>query len=38
MKITKKQPFGRIIKYKKKDGKIWAYHATKGWRVSREVN
>lgn len=38
MKITKKKPFGRIIRTKTVDGKTWSYHATKGWRITREVS
>lgn len=31
-KITKRRPYGRIIFSKVIDGRIWSYHATKGWR------
>lgn len=35
-KITKKKPFGRIIRsYTKGDYELH-YHATKGWRVFRK--
>lgn len=35
--ITKRQPFGRIVKSKtyEKDGRRYTYHATKGWRSER---
>lgn len=35
-RITKKQPYGRIIFVKTKDGRELRYHATKGWRNLRK--
>lgn len=34
-KISKKKPFGRILKTIKRGGREWQLHATKGWRSYR---
>lgn len=33
--ITKRRPFGRIIRVIKRNGREYQYHATKGWKVYR---
>ncbi len=33
--IRKGVTFGRVLREYKRDGRIWSYHATKGWRSSR---
>lgn len=31
-KISKRQPYGRILVTKTVNGQVWSYRATKGWR------
>lgn len=34
-RITKKRPYGRIIRTKVVGNRVFSYHATKGWRSAR---